>query len=126
MAFTRKIIDLNIQKLEKKNSVVSLHIYELESGETKEVKIGSEKDVYLARMQWLPKGQVLSVIRLNRLQNTMDIFHHNCEASETKLIYTEKSDTYIDIDQVDDLTYLENDQSFIISSETSGFKHLYH
>jgi dipeptidyl-peptidase-4 len=113
-------------KAGEKNSVVSLHIYELESGETKEVKIGSEKDVYLARLQWLPKGQVLSVIRLNRLQNTMDIFHHNCEASETKLIYTEKSDTYIDIDQVDDLTYLENDQSFIISSETSGFKHLYH
>jgi len=113
-------------KAGEKNSVVSLHIYELESGETKEVKIGSETDVYLARLQWLPKGQVLSVIRLNRLQNTLDIFHHNCEASETKLIYTEKSDTYIDIDQVDDLTYLENDQSFIISSETSGFKHLYH
>jgi len=113
-------------KAGEKNSDVTLHIFDLETGETHEVKIGNEKDVYLARLKWLPVGQVLSVIRLNRLQNTLDIFHHNHLSGETKMIYTDKSDTYIDIDQVDDLTYMNDGQSFIISSERSGFKHLYH
>ncbi len=113
-------------KAGEKNSDVTLHIFDLETRETDEVKIGNEKDVYLARLKWLPAGQILSVIRLNRLQNTLDIFHHNHQSGETKLIYTDKSDTYIDIDQVDDLNYLNDGQSFLVSSERSGFKHLYH
>ncbi len=112
-------------KAGEKNSDVTLHIYDLISRKTNEVKVGDERDVYLARLKWLPVGNVISVIRLNRLQNQLDIFHHNCETESTDIVYSEKTDTYIDIDQVDDLTYLENGQSFIMSSERSGYKHLY-
>jgi dipeptidyl-peptidase-4 len=112
-------------KAGEKNSVVSIHIYDLRSGQTTRVKLGEEQDVYFARLQWLPVGQVLSVIRLNRLQNQMDIFHFDTKTENISLVYSEKTDTYIDIDQVDDLTYLKDGNSFIMSSERSGFKHLY-
>ena len=108
------------------NSVVTAHIYDLAAGNTREIKIGEEKDVYLARLRWLPTGSTISVIRLNRLQNKLDIFHADAKADQATLIYTEQTETYIDIDQVDDLTYLSDGKSFIISSEKSGFKHLYH
>lgn len=112
-------------KAGEKNSDISLHIYDLESEKTTNVKVGDEKDVYLARLQWLPTGRVVSVIRLNRLQNKMDIFHYSDELDRLDLVYSETTDTYMDIDQIDDLTYLKDGQSFIISSERSGYKHLY-
>jgi dipeptidyl-peptidase-4 len=113
-------------KAGEKNSVVTAHVYDLKRGKTQEIKIGDDKDVYLARMQWLPIGNTVSIIRLNRLQNELDIFHYDVDTGGLKLVYSEETDTYIDIDQVDDLTYLLDGNSFLITSEKTGFKHLYH
>lgn len=113
-------------KAGENNSEVSLHIYDIVSEQTIKVEIGDDQDVYLARIRWLPLGQVVSVIRLNRLQNKLDVLHYDLATSRLTTVYTEESATYIDIDQVDDLTYLESGEGFIISSERSGFKHLYH
>lgn len=108
------------------NSDVSLHVYDVASKKTIEVSIDNEKDIYIARAQWLPDGKSLSIIKLNRLQNKLQIYQGDPVSGKSKLIYTDIADTYIDIDQVDDLTYLSDGQSFIISSERSGYKHLYH
>ncbi len=113
-------------KAGEKNSEVTVHVYDLATRQLENLPIGKEKDVYIARLQWLPAGEMISVIRLNRLQNKLDIFHGNASTRKTELIYTEQSKTYLDIDQLDDLTYLADGESFIISSEMTGFKHLYH
>lgn len=113
-------------KAGEKNSIVTVHIFNLNSNNLIELPIGEEKDVYIARLQWLPAGSLVSIIRLNRLQNKLDIFHGDVVTGKTKIIYTDQSETYIDIDQVDDLTYLSDEKSFLISSEKTGFKHLYH
>jgi len=113
-------------KAGEKNSVVSVHIYDLASKKTIEISTGEDKDVYIARIKWLTVGSTISVTRLNRLQNKLNIFHAEATSGKTDLIYTEQVETYIDIDQVDDLTYLADGKSFIISSERTGFKHLYH
>ncbi len=113
-------------KAGEKNSDVTIHIYDLPSGKTSEINVGDETDIYFARLQWLPTGNTISVTRLNRLQNKRDIFHCEANSGNCHLVYYENTDTYIDIDRVDDLTYLQDGKSFIISSEKSGFKHLYH
>jgi dipeptidyl-peptidase 4 len=114
-------------KAGEKNSIVTAHIYDLATGNTREIKIaGDGTDVYLARMQWLPVDHTVSIIRLNRLQNLLEVFHYNTDTKNIRRVYAEKSDTYIDIDQVDDLHYLRDGRSFLMSSEKSGFKHLYH
>lgn len=108
------------------NAAVTVHIYNLENGKTREVIIGDEEDIYLARLQWLPVGNTISVIRLNRLQNKLDIFHADATNGKAEIVFTDQAETYIDIDQVDDLTYLADEKSFLISSEKTGYKHLYH
>jgi len=110
----------------EKNSLVSIHIYDLPSKNTIEVPVGEDKDVYIARLQWLPTQSKISITKLNRLQNKLDILHGDASTGHTDLVYSEQSDTYIDIDEVDDLTYLSDGKSFIISSEKTGFKHLYY
>ena len=52
----------------------------------------------------------------------MQLFAIDATNGQAKTVWEEKSDTYIDI--TDDLTFVGNDQ-FIISSERSGYNHLW-
>lgn len=106
------------------NSKVKATIYTLSTKAKKEVKVG-EGQYYIARISQTPNPDELSLIRLNRLQNKLDLLHVNTKTAQVKTILSETTDTYIDIDFVDDLTYLEDGKSFIFASEKSGFKHLY-
>ncbi len=112
-------------KAGEKNSTVSVNIYELDSKKMIPVDIGDETDIYIPRMEWTNNPNILSVVRSNRLQNKVEILHGDAATGKTKTIYTDAYDTYVDIDDVDDLTYLNDGKHFIISSEKSGFKHLY-
>jgi dipeptidyl-peptidase 4 len=59
------------------------------------------------------------------LQNHLDLIHVNAATGESKIILTEKNDAYIDIESMDDLTYLDDGKQFIYATESGGYKHLY-
>ncbi len=113
-------------KAGEKNAEVSIHIYSLESDETIKVNTGSESDVYLPRIYWAGDSQTLAFIRLNRLQNQMDLFHADSDNGESELILNETADTYVDLNYNDNLQYLNDEKGFIRTSEQEGFKHIYH
>ncbi len=112
-------------KAGEQNSVVGVSVYQLAKDKTTTMDIGKEKDMYLPRVQWTQDDNVLSVIRLNRLQNQMELLHANASTGQTTTILTEKSKTYVDIEFNDNLTYLKNGKQFIHSNEEDGYKHLY-
>ncbi len=107
------------------NSVIEIRVYHLESGKHVSMEIGSEKDIYIPRMQWTKDNNLLSITRMNRLQNQRDIIHADAETGAATTVLTEKSEAYVDADFTDDLIYLKDGKHFIYSSEQSGFKHLY-
>ncbi|MDN3205185.1 S9 family peptidase [Algoriphagus sediminis] len=113
-------------KAGEKNSDVSIHIYDLASGETIRVDAGEETDIYLPRIYWTRDPNKLAFIRLNRLQNQLDLFHADATTGESELIISESSKTYVDLNYNDDLKYLADGESFIRTSEQDGFKHIYH
>lgn len=106
------------------NSILSVHIYDLASAKTNTVDIGKETDIYIPRIQWTTDKNTLSVQRMNRLQNKLELLYANAIDGSTKAVLTEESKTYIDI--TDDLTFLPNNKGFIWSSEKDNFNHLYH
>ncbi|WP_373521768.1 S9 family peptidase [Aquiflexum sp.] len=112
-------------KAGEKNAEVSIHIYNLNSKKTVAVDSGSEKDIYLPRIYWTGEANTLAFLRLNRLQNQLDLFYANALTGETKLILQEKSETYVDLNYNDDLRFLEGNKGFIRTSEQDGFKHIY-
>ncbi|MEP1035301.1 S9 family peptidase [Ekhidna sp.] len=112
-------------KAGEKNSIVEIYTYELSNGKKVKADIGSETDVYIPRIYWTKNGELLAIQRLNRLQNQLDILHVDAKDGSSKVVLTDKSDTFIDFTFCDDLTYLENEKQFIFSSERSGFKHFY-
>lgn len=113
-------------KAGEKNALVSIHIYDLLSGKTQKADTETETDIYLPRIYWTKDVNTLAFIRMNRLQNQLDLFHANASSGETKLIISETSKTYVDLDYNDDLQYLSDGKSFIRTSEQDGFKHIYH
>lgn len=113
-------------KAGEKNAEVSIHIYDLNSKNTVDVNSGSEKDIYLPRIYWTGDNNTLAFLKLNRLQNQLDLFYTNAQTGETNLILTEKSETYVDLNYNDDLRFLEGNKGFIRTSEQDGFKHIYH
>jgi len=113
-------------KAGEKNALVSIHVYDLPSGEIQKVDAGTETDIYLPRIYWTKDANQLAFIRMNRLQNQLDLLHANATTGESKLIISETAKTYVDLDYNDDLQYLSDGKTFIRTSEQDGFKHIYH
>ncbi|MNX28310.1 Prolyl tripeptidyl peptidase precursor [compost metagenome] len=109
-------------KAGEKNSVVSLHIYDVNTTGVKEVNLGNYSDFYIARMQWTNDANVLSAQVLNRHQDNLDLLFIDGNSGTAKVVLNEKDKAYVDV--TDNLTFLK-DNSFIWTSEKDGFNHIY-
>ena len=105
------------------NSIVTVSVYDLNSGKTVLLDTGKETDMYLPRLKWTNNPNLVSIQRLNRLQNTLELLHANATTGQATVVIKETDKAYVDI--TDDLTYLKDGKSFIFSSEKNGYNHLY-
>ncbi|WP_394367140.1 S9 family peptidase [Constantimarinum furrinae] len=105
------------------NAEVSLHIYDLASKNTEMVALDGYNSYYIPRIKWTNDPNVLSAQLTNRHQNVVDLVFVDAATNSAKLVLQEKDDAYVDI--TDNLTFL-NDNSFIWTSEKSGWNHIYH
>ncbi len=107
------------------NSTVSVHVYNLDNHETAQVDIGENTDIYIPRVRWTQDNNALSVFRLNRLQNKLEIIIANPLSGNSRVMYTEKNKFYISESVLDNIIYLEDKKHFVITSEKDGFNHIY-
>ncbi|MGB7394490.1 MAG: S9 family peptidase, partial [Pricia sp.] len=102
------------------NSTVTLHLFDVASGNTSKVDLGSPE--YIPRIQWMNAPNRLSVQTLNRNQNDLKLQVVDTENNTISLLHEEKDEAYVDV--TDDLTFLADD-SFIWTSEEDGYNHIY-
>jgi dipeptidyl-peptidase-4 len=107
------------------NSLVSLHVFDLPSGNTVMVDVGDEPDQYLPRIKWTQSPDELAVLRLNRLQNRIEVLMVQAATGESEVILTEVSNTYIAEATDDKWHFLKDSEDFLWLSEESGYNHLY-
>jgi dipeptidyl-peptidase-4 len=106
------------------NSNVSLHLYDLESKKSKEIKVDRPyEDFYIPRLKWAKDAHILSVQFMNRHQDELDLWMINTKTMSSNLVLAEKDKAYIDV--TFNLTFLK-DNSFIWTSEKDGYNHIYH
>ncbi|MCW5518697.1 S9 family peptidase [Aureitalea sp. L0-47] len=105
------------------NADVSLHIYDLRNSSTSEVDVSQYNCYYIPRINWTEDPNILSVRLTNRHQNELDLVFVDARDNSSELILKETDPAYVDV--TDDLTFL-NDNSFIWTSEKSGWNHIYH
>ena len=109
-------------KAGEKNSKVSVHIYNVKTKKITKPEVKNAE--YIPRIKWSFDPNCLSIITLNRHQNVLKLFKHNTKYKKTGLVLKRESNTYIDLEATDNLTFLPNN-NFIWSSEANGYNHFY-
>ncbi len=107
------------------NAKVTATLYDLASRKKTPVDLGNDQEYYIARIKRTQSPTQFSLVRLTRLQNQLDILHVSSTDGSVNVVLSEKNQRYIDIDFVDELTYLKDGKHFLHASERSGYKHLY-
>lgn len=105
------------------NSVVTLHVYNIETQETRQIYTGDETDQYIPRIDYTPAGN-LFYYRVNRLQNHFEVIMVERDGTQ-KRIYDEQDERYVERPNDSNITFIDEDR-FIVREETSaGWFHLY-
>ncbi|WP_443747370.1 DPP IV N-terminal domain-containing protein [Asticcacaulis solisilvae] len=103
------------------NAVVELYVKILGGSEVK-VDLGSNPDVYLARVNWSADGKTLYVQRLSRDQKTLDLLAVDPNTGKSQVTLSETSDSWVELN--DDFKLLKSG-GFLWASERDGNKHIY-
>ncbi|HEU4788129.1 MAG TPA: S9 family peptidase [Flavobacterium sp.] len=111
-------------KAGEKNSLVSLHLYNIDSKALINVDLGKYNDFYIPRIEWTNDANVLSAKIVNRHQDNLDLLFVDGSTGASKVVLNETEKGYIDFIDTDNLTFLK-DNSFIWTSEKDGFNHIY-
>ncbi len=106
------------------NAYVDIFVYDLPSKNNQKVDVGTEKDQYIPRIRWANDANTLAVMRLNRLQNKLEVLMANATSGATKVVLVETSKTYVEVTDYL-LTFLDNGKEFIWMSERDQFNHIY-
>jgi len=104
------------------NVDVTLWLMNPDGSARAKVDLGSNPDIYLARVKWSKDGRTLYVQRESRDQKRLDLLAVDPVAGASRPILTETAKTWINLN--DDFHPL-TDGSFIWGSERTGFHHLY-
>lgn len=125
------------------NSKVSLHVYNIETkgrftpvldGRSTTVADGRSKWEYIPRFQWTNTPDVLAVMVMNRLQNTMEILAVNTSSNglnnnTISKLYEEQCDTYVEVPDTWQFITVgkgkKAQQQMLITSERDGYRHIY-
>ncbi|MFM9401025.1 S9 family peptidase [Myroides odoratimimus] len=109
-------------KAGEKNSLVSIHIYDVKSNQTSKVDLSEFNDFYIPRIKWTNDNQYLSAQIINRHQNDLKVFFIDGNTLSKKLILNETDKAYVDVAT---LSFLDNND-FVWLSERDGHNHLYY
>ena len=107
------------------NSIVSIRVIDLESGDDIEMDTGEETDQYIPRIKWTGRPGELCILRLNRLQNQLEILLADVSTGESRVLLKEVNDYYIREANNETVIFLDDGKHFIYQSEKSGFQHFY-
>lgn len=107
----------------EKNSVVSLHSYDVETRKVKDITFSDSSIEYIPRIAYGPTADKLMVATLNRDQTRMELYCVNPKSTVAKSILVEKWNAWLDPMTYEDLHFLDN--FFVVYSCRSGYQHLY-
>lgn len=106
------------------NAKVKVVSYDIDNRKLKVISFPSGADYYIPQISFAPNSSRLMVMTLNRNQNKLQLFEANPRATTSKLIYTDESSSWINIEKITGMTHFY-ENTFIIPSEKSGYCHLY-
>ncbi len=80
-------------------------------------------EYYIPRMEWSPDSRHVVFQQFNRLQNTCRVIRGDAATGETRVIFTDRDDAWVDA--MEKWHWIENGRQFLWLSERDGWRHLY-
>jgi len=105
------------------NSVVTVFTYNTLTNKSMQMQTGDNPDQYIPRLKWSEIQGKLAILRMNRLQNKLEILLADAETGKTQTIFQEENKYYISINE--DLIFLQDKTHFLLTSERDGYNHIY-
>ena len=116
-------LDMHYPKPGAENSIVKIGVVAISNQKTSWMDIGDNKDIYIPRIRFTENPDVLSIQRMNRLQNKLELLFADVNSGKSKTVVTINEDHWID--EPDNPVFLKDGKRFIWSSENDGWKHYY-
>ncbi|WP_395945404.1 S9 family peptidase [Brevundimonas sp.] len=116
------VIEQRYPRAGRPNAVVELYVQDLGADRRVKVDLGTNTDIYLARVNWSADAQTLYVQRLSRDQKTLDLLAVDPATGASRVILTQKGEAWVSLNN--DFRTL-SDGRFLWSNEDSGWRHLY-
>ena len=107
------------------NALVELYVMKPDGNAAVKVDLGSNPDIYLARVNWASDGKTLYVQRQSRDQKTLDLLAVNPATGAATILFTEKAWKEASWLNLSNVFRTLKDGSILWWSERDGFGHLY-
>lgn len=117
-----QLTPMRYPKAGEANSIVKIGVFDLSVNVTRWMDIGLNDDIYIPRMAWTLYSDTLSIQRMNRAQDTLDLLFADVTTGKSRVVLTETDEKWVDVH--DALTFL-TDSRFLWLSERDGFRHFY-
>ncbi|PLW99089.1 MAG: S9 family peptidase [Marinilabiliales bacterium] len=130
-----RIVPLEYPKVGETPSVCKVGVVSLSDKKTTWMNVpGDPSQNYLVRMEFIPNTTMLLIQQLNRKQNISKLYIADALQGDTRVIFEETDEAWIDlfkvgnrrkIDYTNSFSFLTKTNSILWASEKDGWRHLY-
>jgi dipeptidyl-peptidase-4 len=107
----------------EKHAVNQVGVYTLANAATTWMDVGQNPDDYIPYIEWAPGSKQLSMQRLSRDHDLLELLMADVASGKSKVIVTDTDPAWIDITR--DQMFLQSQDQFVWTSEKSGYRHAY-
>jgi dipeptidyl-peptidase 4 len=107
------------------NSKISVHVFNVKNRTTKTMDIGNLDDFYVPRLKWSKDPDKLGILKLNRLQNQLELYAANPASGVSQVLLTVREDKYISENVLDNIQFLDDGKHFVYVGQEDGYNHIY-
>ncbi len=87
------------------------------------IDLGDETGFYIPRIKWTNDPHQLSIERLNRKQNRLELLLADVRSGKTRTVLVEADPCWVDVH--DNLLFLRESDRFLWTSQRDGYNHIY-
>lgn len=107
------------------NAKVSVHVFNVKNRTTKTMDIGEMDDMYVPRLRWSFNPDKLGILKMNRMQNNLELFVANPASGVANVLLTVREEKFITENVLDNIQFLPDSKHFVYVGQDDGYNHIY-
>ena len=117
-----ELLPVRYPKAGETNSEVRVGVVEISSGNTTWVDLGSDPDIYIARLDFANSSDEIWLTRMNRHQNQLDLMLADVRTGSSRVIMTDTDEAWVANTAP---MWINDGEQFLFESERGGFNQVY-